>query len=293
MTPTLDDIAARLAAGQPLSDTDAEVLAGTFDIVSLGMMADERRRQRHGVRTTFLRVASVPLPGAAGSAPTPPPAARELRLEGAFTSLDAARTAVRAAVQAAAVPISAFSLADIEKACDRDLARLAEWLHALHDDGLAFVSEAPIDQVGSAAVRVAAEAGVPVERLTVDAHVDGSVLATLRRARTCAGTGLVQVVAPVPRSRRTEPTTGYEDVKAVALSRLLLDVPHVQVDWTLHGPKLAQAVLGFGADDVDNVSALEEGVEGRRRSPIEEIRRNIRAAALEPVERDARFNAIG
>jgi 2-iminoacetate synthase ThiH len=63
----------------------------------------------------------------------------------------------------------------------------------------------------------------------------------------------------------------------------------VQVDWQLYGPKLAQVALTFGADDVDGVSPVDEAPEGKRRSPLEEIRRNILAASGEPVERDGRF----
>ena len=63
-------------------------------------------------------------------------------------------------------------------------------------------------------------------------------------------------------------------------------MPSIQVDWSLYGPKLAQVALTMGADDVDGVSPLE-GDLGRRRSPIEEIRANIVAAGLEPVERTA------
>jgi 2-iminoacetate synthase ThiH len=47
--------------------------------------------------------------------------------------------------------------------------------------------------------------------------------------------------------------------------------------------------LTFGADDVDDVSPADEVAEGRRRAPLEEIRRNIRAASAEPVERGALF----
>ena len=65
----------------------------------------------------------------------------------------------------------------------------------------------------------------------------------------------------------------------VALARLLVDVPHVQVDWSLYGPKLAQVALTFGADDVDGVSAVDDMSLGRRRAPLEEIRRNIVAAS--------------
>jgi hypothetical protein len=38
---------------------------------------------------------------------------------------------------------------------------------------------------------------------------------------------------------------------------------------------------------------MDPGALGTRRSPIEEIRGNIRAAFLEPVERNARYEAIG
>jgi hypothetical protein len=48
-----------------------------------------------------------------------------------------------------------------------------------------------------------------------------------------------------------------------------------------------------GADDVDAVSAVEPGLLGTRRSAIEEIRGNIRAAALEPAERNGRWEIIG
>ena len=47
--------------------------------------------------------------------------------------------------------------------------------------------------------------------------------------------------------------------------------------------------VSVGANDVDNISAVDPGLLGTRRSPLEEIRTNIKAAALEPVERDGLF----
>jgi 2-iminoacetate synthase ThiH len=80
-------------------------------------------------------------------------------------------------------------------------------------------------------------------------------------------------------------------VKRIAISRLVADnVDTIQVDWALYGPKLAQVALTFGADDIDSVAADDDQSQGRRRSPVEEIRRNIRAAGFEPVERDGKFN---
>jgi 2-iminoacetate synthase ThiH len=60
----------------------------------------------------------------------------------------------------------------------------------------------------------------------------------------------------------------------------------------LYGPKLAQVALTVGADDVDAVSAVDDMSQGRRRAPLEEITRNIRAAGFEPVERDGRFQPV-
>jgi aminodeoxyfutalosine synthase len=102
--------------------------------------------------------------------------------------------------------------------------------------------------------------------------------------------GGFQAFAPLPRRLSdAAPTTGYDDVKCVAVARMVLDIPSIQVDWPLYGPKLAQVGLIVGADDIDGVAASEPGALGPRRTALEEIRGNIRSAGLEPVERDGRF----
>jgi 2-iminoacetate synthase ThiH len=108
-------------------------------------------------------------------------------------------------------------------------------------------------------------------------------------------TGSVRAFAPLPRRLDpSQPTTGYWDSKVITLSRLALnDVEDIQVDWALYGPKLAQVALLFGANDVDGVSPDDDAGTGRRRAPLEEIVRNIRAASLEPVERDGRYERKG
>jgi aminodeoxyfutalosine synthase len=290
MTAILDDIAARRLGGQPLTAADAEALAASYDIVTLGMIADEVRRARHGRATTFVRVADLRLPLVEGDAIVVPPSAGEVRLVGRFAGIEAASATVRRAMTAAGdVPVTAFSLADLEKAAGSTV-RLTAWLAALRDAGLAAVADAPLDGLDAPAecLRAARTAGLPVARLVFDAPVAGGPLAAVRLAAALAEAADALALAPLPR-RPGEPTTGYADVKAVALARILLDVPHIQVDWALHGPKLAQVALTFGADDVDNVSAIDDVAEGRRRAPLEEIRRNIRAASLEPIERDGRF----
>jgi aminodeoxyfutalosine synthase len=70
------------------------------------------------------------------------------------------------------------------------------------------------------------------------------------------------------------------------------NIPTIQVDWSRYGPKLAQVALTFGADDLDAVTASDEAPDGRRRAPIEEVRRNIEAAGFSPAERDGRFHQV-
>ena len=42
-----------------VTDAELETLASTHDIISLGAAADEVRRERHGIRTTFVRSADL------------------------------------------------------------------------------------------------------------------------------------------------------------------------------------------------------------------------------------------
>ena len=71
------------------------------------------------------------------------------------------------------------------------------------------------------------------------------------------------------------------------MARLALPaVRNIQVDWAQYGPKLAQVALTFGANDVDRVSPIDDETLGRRRTAVEDVRRNIAAAGFTPVERD-------
>src|SRR5262245_4220211 len=66
----LHDVAERVSRGDVLSESDAQIILETDDIVSVGMLADEARRQRHGTRTTFVRVHEIHV--ASPSSPLPP-----------------------------------------------------------------------------------------------------------------------------------------------------------------------------------------------------------------------------
>jgi aminodeoxyfutalosine synthase len=286
---TLAAVAARLAQGEPLQHADAAVVLESHDLVAIGMMADEARRRRHGVETTFVRVFEVHVDALPSSVPAAT-SAGELRIVGRPASVAAAVAAVSAVRGlAAGAPLFGFSLRDLE-----ELDGSLESFGRLRAAGLDGIAEVPVDLVSSALpVRAARAAGLAVLRLTVDSAPDDLLDSMIAAQKFSLEAGEFRAFAPLPRRlSATAPTTGYDDVKCVALARLLLDVASIQVDWPLYGPKLAQVGLIVGADDIDGVTAAEPGLLGPRRTAIEEVLGNILAAGLQPVERDGRFNRL-
>ncbi len=299
MPTALLDIHGKVHAGEALSDADAHAILATTDIVTLGMLADDVRRRIHGDRATFVRVADVALDG-----PLPAgallEAAGEIRIAGAPRTVDeaCARVAEVAAV-AGHVPVSGFSLADLETCCAREPLTLVEGLVRLREAGLGLIAEAPLDGLGDAdaAFGAAGEANLPIARVTLrtDPDTDTRIALLRRLERLDLAQGPLPVFAPLARHPllESDPPTGYDDVKQVVLARLLLTrIPCMQVDWVRCGAKLAQVALAFGADDLDSVPAAPGTEQGPRRATLEEIRRNIRAASLVPVERNGRFEVI-
>ena len=201
------------------------------------------------------------------------------------------------AAAASGAPITAFSLADLESLSAREGVTLRALLEELRAVGLELVAEAPIDRLQDPrrSIEEVNIAGLTLARLTVERTPSADPMPLLKTvADLQRSVAVIRAFAPLPRRvNPAAPTTGFEDVKHVALARLVADnVPSIQVDWSLYGPKLAQVALTVGADDVDGVSAEDETGEGRRRAPLEEIRRNITAAGLEPVERNGRFDRL-
>ena len=256
-----------------VSDVELATLATTHDIINLGMLADGERRRRHGTRTTFVRVMTMSadradLPGAPLRLP---PAAGELRIDGTPSSRAKALDRVQeAAAITGPVPLSGYSLADLEQLAARERVTLRALLEDLRAAGLELVAEAPVDLLQSArrSIEEVNIAGLTLGRLTVHRLQDPNMIALFKSVvELQRQVGVVRAFAPLPRTMNPAvPTTGYEDVKRIALARLVVDnVPSIQVDWRLYGPKLAQMALTVGADDVDAVSAEDETTEGRRR----------------------------
>lgn len=281
-----------------VTEAELSALLASHDLISLGVAADDVRRQRHGANTTYVRVADVDAtPGAPIEVP---PAAGEVRIVGTPASRAAAATRVKEVVTAVAgrVPVSAYSLADLETMAAREQVPLRALLEELAAAGLEMVADAPFDLLRDP--RLAVEevniAGLSLARLTIHSLPSADVSDLYNRvAALQQQVGVIRAFAPLPRVvSPAAPTTGYDDVRRVALARLqVANVPSIQVDWSLYGPKLAQVALTVGADDLDAVSAADDVSEGRRRAPLEEVRRNIVAASLEPIERDGRFDSRG
>jgi aminodeoxyfutalosine synthase len=191
--------------------------------------------------------------------------------------------------------VSGFSWEDIERlALGESIARVLTRLRGAGLDGLA---QLPLDRLTDSLATLdhLANAGFRQLRLTIDkAPAGGRTNLLLHAAELQQRFACIQALNPLPLTLTAfKPTTGYEDVKMVAIARLAApNIPTIQVDWRRYGPKLAQVALSFGADDLDGVSASDEAPEGRRRAPLEEIRRNIEAAGFEAAERDGRFTRI-
>jgi aminodeoxyfutalosine synthase len=93
-------------------------------------------------------------------------------------------------------------------------------------------------------------------------------------------------------------TTGTEDLRHLATSRLVLDnIPHLKAYWIMITPKLAQVALSFGADDIDGTVVEETiyhmaGAETDQHISRDELERIVREAGFIPVERDTLYNPV-
>jgi aminodeoxyfutalosine synthase len=93
-------------------------------------------------------------------------------------------------------------------------------------------------------------------------------------------------------------TTGIEDLKNIAVARLMLDnFPHIKAYWVMVGPKMAQVALSFGADDMDGTVKEEvithmAGAETEQAMGHKTLIRLIKEAGRKPVERDTLYKVL-
>lgn len=295
-TTDLTDLERKIAAGDPLTRVDAERILACPDLISIGSLGESARKALHGDRVTFGRVLVI---ADAASGAIEIGDAGEVRLERPAGSVDEMRAQVRAAAAIAkGVPLTGFSLGDLLELVSGDHLELADLARALRADGLEAVAEVPLDRLGDTenaieVVRAVVHGGLGAWRATVTRALMANRLDLIERAIDIQReTSAIRAFAPLPRLDSAEtPSTGYDDVKTIAVARVWArSIAAIQVDWPLYGPKLAQVAIAYGADDIDGVAAVDDLHLGRRRSPREDIERQIRAASATPVERNGRYD---
>ncbi|HEY9013823.1 MAG TPA: aminofutalosine synthase MqnE [Gemmatimonadales bacterium] len=160
--------------------------------------------------------------------------------------------------------------------------------------------------------RVAHELGIPTNCTMLYGHVETAAdriehLARLRNLQDETGGFLTYIpLAYHPdhnelgeeMGRVGTATTGYEDLKNIAVARLFLDnIPHVKTHWPMVTPFLSQIALSFGCDDVEGTVVYERiyheaGAHTAMHMPYMELVRLIRGAGKRPVERDSLYQPI-
>ena len=93
-------------------------------------------------------------------------------------------------------------------------------------------------------------------------------------------------------------TTGFDDLKMLAVARLLLDnFRHIRAFWIMLGEKLAQVSLHFGVNDLDGTVVEESitrsaGAQEKPFMPKERLIKLIKESGKIPVERDTVYNVL-
>ena len=93
-------------------------------------------------------------------------------------------------------------------------------------------------------------------------------------------------------------TTGFADIRQIAVSRLLLDnIPHIKAYWIMMTPRIAQIAQRFGADDIDGTVVEEKIYHDAGATTSQNLRRGellhlIREAGRQPLERDTLYRPV-
>ena len=93
-------------------------------------------------------------------------------------------------------------------------------------------------------------------------------------------------------------TSSWEDLKMIALSRLILDnVDHVKAFWMMLTQPIAQLALAFGVDDLDGTVEEEKiihaaGAKTKSGISKDELIEMIQQTGYQPVERDTFYREI-
>ena len=93
-------------------------------------------------------------------------------------------------------------------------------------------------------------------------------------------------------------TTGYDDLRNLAVGRLYLDnIPHIKTHWIMVTPFLSQVALTFGVNDLEGTVVREKiyheaGATTDQAMTLDQVLALIRGAGRIPVERDSLYREL-
>ena len=97
---------------------------------------------------------------------------------------------------------------------------------------------------------------------------------------------------------KADGTTGMDDLKTIAVSRLMLhNIPHIKAYWIMLGEGIAQMALLFGADDLEGTVYEEKITHSAGATSPQALSKSMLIKLIKdvgkiPVERDALYNRL-
>jgi aminodeoxyfutalosine synthase len=98
--------------------------------------------------------------------------------------------------------------------------------------------------------------------------------------------------------RQGTSTTGFDDLKMLAVGRLFLDnFAHVKSHWIMVGQAVSQVALHFGVNDLEGTVVREKiyhavGARTSQSMSLDDLLALIRGAGKVPAERDSFYNVL-
>ncbi|MEM8781746.1 MAG: aminofutalosine synthase MqnE [Planctomycetota bacterium] len=92
--------------------------------------------------------------------------------------------------------------------------------------------------------------------------------------------------------------TGLDNLRTLAVARIMLDnVEHIKAFWIMQTLPMAQAMLDWGANDVDGTVVWYDitkvgGASTHQEVTVDLMRRTIREAGYQPIERDTLYRPV-
>ncbi|SFR10046.1 aminofutalosine synthase MqnE [Desulfoscipio geothermicus] len=354
----LENIAAKVAAGERLTREDGVKLYQSNDLLAIGKMADLVRKRKNGTNTFFIVNRHINHTNVCINRCKLCAFGRDANAPGAYTmSLDEIEAKARASANSGISEIHIVGGLNPELKLDYyvdmlqrvrrvlpgvviqsftavEIDYLAQLHGMTHHAVLRALQEAGLDSLpgGGAEIfaprvreiicskkingdkwlavhRAAHELGMRTNATMLYGHVETieervDHLLRLRELQDRTGGFLTFIpLAFHPKNTALEPmglagTTGYDDLKTLAVARLLLDnFDHIKAFWVMVGPKMAQVSLSFGVDDLDGTVVEEKiahdaGAETGQSMAKSELVRMIKNAGFCPVQRDTLYNVV-